>query len=147
MTLAANTIKPAYGSKRTSKRVGRGNASGKGTMASRGGKGQTARSGGQRGNAMRSLRPSFLKVPKLRGFKSFKNRPVVVTLSTLNKVAKAGDLVNLVFLKDKGIISGTTLSAKIISTGMIDKKVNVEGILASKSAVAAIEKAGGKVTF
>ncbi len=70
MTLSMHTLRPSKGSKSKPKRVGRGNASGKGTTAGRGGKGQTARSGGRNKLKLLGMRHLMLQTPKLRGFKS-----------------------------------------------------------------------------
>lgn len=147
MTLSAHTIQSAHGSRHKSKRLGRGNASGKGTMSGRGGKGQTARSGGGRRSYLRAFKPSLLKVPKLRGFNSFKPRPEIVTVSALNRIAVDGVLITPAWLKGKGVIGSTETGVKIIGKAEIAKKLTIEGCLASKGAAAAIEKAGGTITF
>lgn len=140
-------IKPPKGSRKKVKRVGRGNASQKGTTAARGMKGQTARSGGQRGGARLGFRRSLLKVPKLRGFKSLSPKKEIITLSNLEKVCQSGDVVSPVYLKRKGLIKTTANGVKILSTGALTKKIRVQGCLASKSAAEAIEKAGGSLEF
>ncbi len=147
MSLNASTIKPNKGAKKTSKRVGRGNASGKGTTAARGMKGQKARSGGKSGTARRGFKQSLQKVPKLRGFKSHVPKKETVTLRLLEKITKDGDTVTPYFLKEKGAISRPKNGVKIVATGELKKKLKVEGCLASKKAVEAIEKAGGNLTF
>jgi large subunit ribosomal protein L15 len=142
-----HTIKSPKGSRKKSKRVGRGNSSQKGTTAGRGMKGQRARSGGKSRGAIRAFKSSLQKVPKLRGFKSITPAKEVVTLSTLDRVATEGATVNPAFLKNKGVIRDTKNGVKILATGEISKKVNVVGCLASKKAVEAIEKAGGTLVF
>ena len=88
MELSPNTIKPARGSKRHShKQLGRGNSSGKGTSSGRGGKGQTARSGGKNRTKIRGMRASLLRIPKLRGFSSIKPKAETVTLRDLDRMA------------------------------------------------------------
>ena len=140
-------IKSPKGSRKKVKRVGRGNASQKGTTAARGMKGQTARSGGQRGGARLALRRTILKAPKLRGFKSLSAKKEVVTLSVLEKMCQNGDVVSLSYLKRKGVIGTFSRGVKILSKGVLTKKIKVVGCLASKSAAEAIEKAGGSLTF
>jgi len=83
--LQPHTLKPAHGAKHSPKRVGRGNASGHGTSSTRGGKGQTARSGGSRGLARLGFRRLMQSTPKLRGFKSLNDKPIVVYISDLEK--------------------------------------------------------------
>lgn len=140
-------IKAPTGSRKKSKRVGRGNGSQKGTTAARGMKGQTARSGGKSRTAVRAFREAMLKVPKLRGFKSLESKKEVVTLHTLNKITKDGDFVSPNFLKRKGVISSSQNGVKILSTGKLTKKITIKGCLASKSAIEAVEKAGGTLIF
>lgn len=140
-------IKPPKGSRKKNKRVGRGNASQKGTTAARGMKGQTARSGGQRGGARLALRRTILKAPKLRGFKSLVPKKEIVTLSKLDKICKDGDVVTPTYLKKKGVIGTVANGVKILSTGALTKKITLKGCLASKSAMEAIEKVGGSLEF
>lgn len=147
MTVAPHTIAAAYGARRTTKRVGRGNGSQKGTMSGRGGKGQTARSGGGSGLARKAFKKTLQKVPKLRGFKSSIPKKNVVTLSTLERIAKANKIVTPLFLKEQGVVNDIDHGVKILATGTVTKAITVEGCLASKKAVEAIEKAGGKVVF
>ena len=143
----AHTLQPNKKSKRTKKRVGRGNASGKGTYAARGLKGQRSRSGGKSGGKMRGLKQALQKVPKLRGFTSMHPKAQTVTLSTLNRVAVEGIDVTPNFLKEKHVIKNTAQPIKIVGTGTLNTKVTVKHCLASKTAVAAIEKAGGTIRF
>ena len=147
MALSSNTIKAAEGSRRTKKRVGRGNSSQKGMTAGRGMKGQRSRSGGKSGTALRGFRQSLQKVPKLRGFKSLQPKKEVVTLKTLNSVASEGEVVTPYLLKKKGVVAKPERGVKIVATGEINKKVTLKGCLASKKAVELIEKAGGSLTF
>ena len=147
MALTPSTIKPAKGSKRTSKRVGRGNGSQKGTYASRGLKGQRSRSGGKSGNQIRGFKQSLQKVPKLRGFKSMHSKKEVVTLATLERVCKDGDTVSPWTLEKIGVVDKPQNGVKIVATGELKKKLTITDCLASKGAVEAIEKAGGTITF
>ncbi len=138
-------MKRHRGVKAKRKRLGRGNASQKGTMSGRGGKGQTARSGGGRRSAIRALRPSLLKIPKLRGFRSIHAKPFVVTLKQLDRL-QSSEPVTSEFLKGQGCIPGSATAVKIVGTGTLTKKLTIQGCGASASARAAIEKAGGSVT-
>ncbi len=143
--LQPHTIKAAKGAKHRVKRVGRGNASGHGTTATRGGKGQTARSGGQRGNQARSFKRLLQSTPKLRGFTSFKARPAEVYLEDLEKHFAAGDLVTLVTLHEKKLIPTAAKSAKILNSGSLTKKLIFQGIKTTKAAAEKITAAGGEV--
>lgn len=147
MTLTPATIKPAVGSKRAVKRVGRGNSSGRGNYSGRGGKGQTARSGGKKRTQIRGFKASLQKIPKIRGFKSIYAKPATVTLQTLERVAEAGKDITPRFLNSKGVVGHPELGVKIVATGELKKKLAVKGCLVSKKAILAIEKAGGKITF
>jgi large subunit ribosomal protein L15 len=147
MVSGLHTIKSAKGARRKSKRVGRGNASQKGTTAGRGTKGQRARSGGKSGTARRGFKQSLQKVPKLRGFKSMRPKKEVVTLSTLNRISVDGDVVTPTYLKKKGVVDKPQFGVKVVATGEIKKKITLKGCLASKKAAELLEKAGGKLEF
>ena len=129
------------------KRVGRGNASGKGTYSARGMKGQRARSGGKRGTKRRGFKQALQKVPKLRGFKSIAARPQTVKLADLERACDAGAAVTPWTLKKAGVARDPKNGIKIVASGTLSKKLMIEGCLATKSAVAAIEKAGGSIVF
>jgi len=139
-----NTLKPATGSKFTSKRVGRGIGSGLGKTAGRGHKGQKARTGG-------GVRPGFeggqqplqKRLPKF-GFNSAKARVTAeVTLTELAKID--AEVVDLQALKDADIINESMQRAKVMLSGEISKAVTLKGIGVTKGARAAIEAAGGKI--
>ncbi len=147
MTLTPSTIKPAFGARRTSKRLGRGNGSQKGTTGGRGGKGQTARSGGGSRTQIRAFRHQLLKVPKLRGFKSHHPKNEVVTLHTLEVLFKDGEQVTLDLLKKRGAIGTTSTGVKILASGELTKKLTIIDCLATKKAVEMIEKSGSTVKF
>jgi len=147
MTLAAHTMKKNKTSAKNKKRVGRGNATGKGTYASRGLKGQRSRSGGKGGGQRRGFKQALQKVPKLRGFKSPHAKSQTVTLATLERVAEKGVVVTPFFLKEKNLIKNVKDPVKIVATGELKKKVAITGCLATKNAVALVEKAGGTITF
>jgi large subunit ribosomal protein L15 len=139
-----NDIKPSEGSKRNRKRVARGIGSGTGKTAGRGHKGQRARSGGYHkvgfeGGQM----PMARRLPK-RGFTSLtRDDTVEIRLSDLNKIQ--GDEVDLLLLKQAGIIANRAVAAKVIMAGKIEKKLKVRGLGVTKGARAAIEAAGGSI--
>ena len=137
-----NGIKPADGAKHYKRRVGRGIGSGLGKTAGRGHKGQKARAGGYHkvgfeGGQM----PMQRRLPK-RGFKSqLLKFNAEVTLSALERLATTD--VNLVTLKQAGLVGELARVVKIIKTGDLTKAVKVTGIGASAAARTAIEALGG----
>ncbi len=139
-----NTLKPADGSKKNAKRVGRGIGSGLGKTGGRGHKGQKSRSGGFtkvgfEGGQM----PLQRRLPKV-GFTSRTARYVAeVRLHELALVE--GDVVDLLALKTANIVGQQIKRAKVILSGEISKAVTVNGLGVTKGARAAIEAAGGKV--
>lgn len=142
--LQVHTIKAAHGAKHKVKRVGRGNASGHGTMSTRGGKGQTARSGGSRGLAQKGFRRLMQSAPKLRGFKSLNDKPTEVYLFELEKHFNAGDTVDLKTLQEKFVVGLNIKSAKVILKGELTKKLAVN-IPCTKGAAEKIKAVGGSV--
>jgi large subunit ribosomal protein L15 len=144
MSLRADTIKPAKGARQTSKRVGRGNASGKGNTSARGMKGQKARSGSS-GTSMIGFKQSLQKIPKLRGFKSPHAKPATVTLSMLSAQFADGDTVTPAALAERKMIKSETAGAKVVATGTITKKLHLNRMNVSVGAKEAIEKAGGTI--
>ncbi len=139
-----NTLKPAAGAKSSRHRVGRGIGSGWGKTAGRGHKGQRARSGGYHkvgfeGGQM----PLHRRLPK-RGFASpTRALYAEVRLSELQGM-KAAE-IDLAALKSEGIVPRDVLTAKVILSGKISRKVALKGVKASKGARAAIEAAGGSI--
>jgi large subunit ribosomal protein L15 len=139
-----NNLKPGAGAKHARKRVGRGIGSGLGKTAGRGHKGQKSRAGGfHKVGFEGGQMPLQRRLPK-RGFVSLTgDRNVEVRLSSLEKLPV--DEIDLLTLKQAGVIPADALSAKVILTGKLTRKVNLKGIGASKGAKAAIEAAGGSV--
>jgi large subunit ribosomal protein L15 len=139
-----NTLTPAEGSKHPAKRVGRGIGSGMGKTAGRGHKGQKSRSGGfHKVGFEGGQMPLQRRLPK-RGFKSLAAGTVAeVRLSDLQKMP--GDEIDLLTLKAAGVVSQLALSARVILSGQIERKVSVRGVGVTKGAKAAIEAAGGSV--
>lgn len=145
MTLNLNTLYPGIGSKKKAKRVGRGNASGSGTYASRGLKGQRSRSGGKGGLKLRGLKQMMLSTPKLPGFRSHYPKCQVVKLSQLNDSFEAGAEVNKATLFEKKMIKSEKLPVKILNSGELSKKLVFSACLVSQAAKAKIEAAGGEI--
>ncbi len=139
-----NTIKPAEGSKKNRRRVGRGIGSGLGKTAGRGHKGQKSRSGGfHKVGFEGGQMPLQRRLPK-RGFISLtRNDTAQVRLSEINKLPL--DTIDLMALKQAGVVPGFSLAAKVMLSGEISRKVNLVGILVTKGAKTAIEAAGGSV--
>jgi large subunit ribosomal protein L15 len=139
-----NTLKPAEGSTHAKRRVGRGIGSGLGKTAGRGHKGQHSRSGGYKkvgfeGGQM----PLQRRLPK-RGFISLSRRDTAeVRLSDLARIAV--DEIDILVLKQTGVVPATAKTAKVILSGKLDKAVKLKGIAATKGARAAIEAVGGSV--
>jgi large subunit ribosomal protein L15 len=139
-----NTIKPAEGSKKPRRRVGRGIGSGLGKTAGRGHKGQKSRSGGfHKVGFEGGQMPLQRRLPK-RGFVSLaKNDTAEVRLSDLARLPLAD--VDLLALKAAGVVPGLAKAAKVILSGKLDKAVKLTGVAVTKGARAAIEAAGGSV--
>jgi large subunit ribosomal protein L15 len=139
-----NTIKPGAGSKSAAKRVGRGIGSGLGKTCGRGHKGQKSRAGGfHKVGFEGGQMPLQRRLPK-RGFVSLtRARNVEVRLSELAKLPV--DEIDLLVLKQAGVIPADALSAKVILSGEIARKVTLRGVSATKGALAAIQAAGGTV--
>ncbi len=130
------------------KTVGRGNASGHGTFSTRGGKGQTARTGGTRRPGFAGGQtPFFRKMPKLHGFKNPNQITYqVVNVGDLNVFDDNGE-VNLETLKAKGLVSKKTVPVKLLGDGELTKSLNITVNKASKSAVTKVESKKGKVNL
>lgn len=145
-----NEIKDNEGARKSRKRVARGIGSGSGKTGGRGQKGQKSRSGvavnGFEGGQM----PIYRRLPK-RGFKNpFAKEFAVVNLDTIQKAVDAGKLnaanINIDALVNAGIIGKQLDGVRLLARGAITSNVNISVNSASKAAVAAVEKAGGKVT-
>lgn len=144
-----NEIKDNEGARKSRTRVARGIGSGKGKTGGRGQKGQKSRSGvainGFEGGQM----PIYRRLPK-RGFKNpFAKVFAVVNLDTIQKAVDAGKLnaedINVDALKAAGIVSKTLDGVRLLARGAITSKIVIKVDSASKAAVAAVEKVGGKV--
>ena len=139
-----NGIKPADGAKHAKRRVGRGIGSGLGKTAGRGHKGQKSRSGGYHkvgfeGGQM----PMHRRLPK-RGFKSHLLKfNAEITLTTLELLGAPE--VDLLTLKQAGLVGQIAKVVKVINTGAITKAVKLTGLGATAAAKLAIEAAGGSV--
>ena len=139
-----NNLKPAAGSKHAKRRVGRAIGSGLGKTAGRGHKGQKSRSGGfHKVGFEGGQMPLYRRLPK-RGFTSLTKE--------FTAEVRLGDLaglpieeIDLLSLKQAGLVGEMVKSAKVILSGEIDKKVVLKGLGATAGAKAAIEAAGGSL--
>jgi large subunit ribosomal protein L15 len=140
-----NNLKPARGSTKASKRVGRGIGSGSGKTAGRGHKGQKSRSGGSvRAGFEGGQMPLQMRLPKF-GFTSRKSRySAEVRLSEIEKCGL--DVISLDALIAANLVPAQTRRAKIILSGELSRKVSIENsVVLTRGARAAIEAAGGQV--
>ena len=131
-------------------RIGRGIGSGKGKTSGRGVKGQKSRSGVAIKSFEGGQMPLYRRLPK-RGFNSISSeRIAIINLEKIQsyidkKTINTGDLLNSDLLKKLKIINKNSTKLKILGTGEIKDKVNIEANLASKSAVEKLEKIGGSI--
>jgi large subunit ribosomal protein L15 len=138
-------IKPAPGSTKRRKVVGRGRGSGCGTTAGRGGKGQTARTGSSipawfEGGQM----PLIRRLPK-RGFTNiFKKNYAIINIEILDRF-ESGQEITPALLVSQGLIRSRNDGVKVLGTGALTKTLTVHAHKFSQSAAAKIEAAGGKV--
>lgn len=143
-----SNLKYAQGSRKKTKRIGRGEGSGHGGTATRGMNGQMSRSGAKskawfEGGQM----PLQRRVPKYGFTNKFIEKYQIVNLSSLNKLAdkEKDKVINPEFLKSKGLIKKSDEKVKILGNGEINFKVNVEVSAFSKTAKEKIEAAGGSI--
>ena len=139
-----NTIKPAAGSNKARRRVGRGIGSGLGRTGGRGDKGQKSRSGGfHKVGFEGGQMPLQRRLPK-RGFVSTsRGETAEVRLSDLAKLPL--DEIDILALKAAGLVPALAKTVKVIRTGELKKAVKLSGVLVTKGARAAIEAAGGSI--
>ncbi len=139
-------IKAPFGANTKKTIVGRG-ASSKGRASGRGHDGQNSRSGsGVRPGFEGGQMPLYRRVAR-RGFSNqpFKTEYEVVSLSAISAKFEDGAVVNLETLKKANLVKGHSAKAKILANGEITKKVTIEGIKVSASAVEKITAAGGEI--
>ena len=141
-----NALKPAIGSHRKNKRVGRGIGSGSGKTCGRGHKGQRSRSGGYHkvgfeGGQM----PLQRRLPKV-GFHSRKlGNTAELRLNELGKVALDVEIIDMTALKEANLVPARTRRVKLIASGSLEKAVILRGIATTKGAKQAIESIGGRI--
>lgn len=140
-------LKSNRGARKKKKTVGRGNASGHGSSSTRGGKGQTARSGsGYKPGFEGGQTPLYRKMPKLKGFNNINHITYqVVNVGDLN-VFEDGEEVNVIRLFEKKLISKKNKPVKILGEGELKKKLSIKVDRVSSSAKEKIEKIKGNFT-
>jgi large subunit ribosomal protein L15 len=141
-----NELKPARGSKKSRRRVGRGLGSGRGKTAGRGQKGQKSRSGFSGGHGWEGGRSRLvMRLPK-RGFNRDREPYQVVNLSALNAFAE-GDRVDGAVLEARGLVRKADRPIKLLGDGELEvKNLTVEVDAVSRAAAEAVRAAGGSVT-
>mgnify|MGYP001332830169 CR=1 FL=1 len=137
--------------KKKKMRVGRGIGSGKGKTSGRGVKGQKSRSGVAIKSFEGGQMPLYRRLPK-RGFNSLnkKNDIAILNLDKIQsfidkKTIKTSDILNSTILKKLKLINKNSLKLKILASGQIKDKINIEADLASKAAIEKLEKIGGSI--
>jgi len=141
-----NELKPASGSRKPRKRVGRGNGSGHGNTSCRGTKGQRSRSGGksQMPGFEGGQTPFWKKLPK-RGFHNFTRKDYAwINLDTLESAFEDGQEVTPEVLKQRGLVKQFRDGLKVLGQGELSKKLTVHAHKFSASAAAKIVAAGGQ---
>ena len=139
-------LRPAKGSTKRKKILGRGNGSGHGTYCCRGMNGQKSRSGYSRRAGFEGGRtPLCRQIPKLKGFRSIHIKPEIIGLDDLESRFKSGDVVDKRKLFKTGLIKSIKSRIKVLGNGELKKKLVVEVDQVSKSAKERIEKVGGIV--
>jgi len=137
---------------KTKLRVGRGIGSGKGKTSGRGVKGQKSRSGVAIKAFEGGQMPLYRRLPK-RGFNAIKRYQAIIAIMNLDKIQsfisektiKSSEVINIALLKKLRLINKNSEKLKILGSGDIKDKVNIEADLISKSAVVKLEKAGGTI--
>ena len=140
-------LRPAEGSTKNRKRVGRGPASGTGKTAGRGMNGQKSRAGGGKGAGFEGgQQPLAMRLPKLPGFTNHSRVEYApVNVSRLEEVFEAGETVDTESLVAKGVIKHAFIPVKVLGDGELTKALTVKVDKVSASAKVKIEAAGGKV--
>jgi large subunit ribosomal protein L15 len=147
-----NELAPSPGSRQARKRVGRGIGSGTGKTAGRGHKGQKARAGSATRAFEGGQMPIYRRLPK-RGFKNpFRKVYVPLNLDRLQAAVEAGRLdpaqpVNLQALQGAGLVSKRRDGVRLLARGELNAALTIEVDSASRTAIAAVEKAGGKLVL
>lgn len=138
-------LRPAEGTNKKQKRLGRGTASGQGKSAGKGQKGQNSRSGGGvRPGFEGGQMPLYRRLPKVGFTNIFRKEYAVVNLCDL-EIFENGTVVNVEVLKEAGLVKAMKNGVKILGTGEVTKSLTVQAHKFSKTAAEKIAAAGGKV--
>tara|TARA_B110000116_G_scaffold30868_1_gene23133 strand:+ start:442 stop:882 length:441 start_codon:yes stop_codon:yes gene_type:complete len=141
------TLKPAEGSVRDTKRIGRGNGSGQGRTAGKGHNGYQSRSGTKtRFHFEGGQTPLMRRLPK-RGFSNYGFRKEVQIVNLEQVASLELDTVDVDILKERGVIKKTDIPVKILGNGELKKPIEITADMFSKSAIEKLEKAGGKAIY
>lgn len=145
--MSSMQIKAPKGANKNRKRLGKGPGSGTGKTSGKGHKGQKARSGGGVTPGFEGGQMPLFRRVAARGFSNypFKKKYIAVNLDLLEKFYQDGETVNRETLIEKGLIKNGEKLVKILASGELSKKLDVEIAAISQSAKAKIEKAGGKI--
>lgn len=138
-------LKPAAGSTKRRKRVGRGDSSGHGKTATRGAKGQKARAGGKRGLSRFAVRGAVLRIPKKRGFTSGKQPLAAVPLARIVATFPSGTVTPRQLVR-AGLVDSIRYGVKVIGVAKLSHPLVVQAHRFSRTAKAALAAAGGKAT-
>ena len=140
-------LKPAPGSTKKRKRIGRGHGAGYGGKSGRGSNGQASRAGGTKGPGFEGGQtPLAMRLPKLPGFRNINRKEYLpVNVSRLEEKFEAGETVDHETLVAKGIIKHADSLVKVLGDGEITKALTVKVDKVSATAQSKIEAAGGKV--
>ena len=148
-----SNLKPAEGAVKKAKRLGRGQGSGRGGTSTKGHKGQKSRSGVAIKSFEGGQMPLYRRLPK-RGFNSLnkKNLVAIISLSRIQEIIKkkaslTKDKINLSNLQKLNLINKKYKKLKLLGSGDLKEKLNIEVNAISKSAKEKIEKAGGTITL
>ena len=137
------SLKPAEGSKKKGRRVGRGPGSGRGKTSGRGHKGQGSRSGARRKRGFEGGQtPLHRRLPKYGFHNKFRREYQIVNLADLARCRESE--ISPEVLKAAGLIKKTSVPVKILGNGDVDRAYSIRAASFSKSAVAKLEAAGGK---
>ena len=140
-------LKPAEGSVRDTKRIGRGNGSGQGRTAGKGHNGYQSRSGTKtRFHFEGGQTPLMRRLPK-RGFSNYGFRKEVQIVNLEQVASLELDTVDVDILKERGVIKRTDIPVKILGNGKLKKPIEITADMFSKSAIEKLEKAGGKAIY
>ncbi len=140
--LNLSNLKPASGSTKSRKKVGRGGK--RGTYAGRGLKGQKSRSGGKGGLKALGFKQTLQRIPKVRGFKSSKPKMEIVKLADLKAKFQDGEVVDIRKMIKADLIESGKTGVKVLGNDQMDKKLIVVADKFSQAAEKAISQAGGQ---